>query len=388
MLSEALCSAADKDERKKHIPMVDRTPLQPPPIIVAIVGPSKHYVRHTLTEIRGPITIVTGKTRRVTFVEAKVKHTKKLLKHRFWTEVYQGAKLFYLSGLINEQYLRNEIRNLARFISVTKFRPLIWRTTHPYITAIPDPCPLPSNEKAKRSLNERKRVIYAPFSGLGGIVYDKDAIYIETGGSHSYKRARRHELVEALETVKEGIDEKMHKRALRMVASSKVSIVDNGESTSEYSSSADESGEDEGNSSEEEAELGTFEQKEITLVQEEKQRPANDWSELCARVGSLYNDSSSSEKSRLNWAKLVYSSSATARFSATLKDEAEEPQEKDEMLGGLFKVAARSRKTVDCMVNHGSNKIWIILSLIASIRIHFREGGGWGKGYSKVHLWL
>ncbi|VDN41138.1 unnamed protein product [Gongylonema pulchrum] len=315
--------------------------------------------------------------------KAKVKHTKKLLKHRFWTEVYQGAKLFYLSGLINEQYLRNEIRNLARFISVTKFRPLIWRITHPYvycdrledltdpevrlivnkksfpvcmlfvkirdtweiITAIPDPCPLPSNEKAKRSLNERERVIYAPFSGLGGIVYDKDAIYIETGGSHSYKRARRHELVEALETVKEGIDEKMHKRAMRMVASSKVSIVDNGESTSEYGSSTDESGEDEGNSSEEEAELGTLEQKEITSMHEEKQRPANDWSELCARVGSLYNDSSSSEKSRLNWAKLVYSS------SATLNGKAEEPQEKDEMLGGLFKVAARNRKTVDCMVS-------------------------------------
>uniref|UniRef100_A0A914RC22 Uncharacterized protein n=1 Tax=Parascaris equorum TaxID=6256 RepID=A0A914RC22_PAREQ len=29
----------------------------------------KHYVRHTVSEIRGPITIVTGKTRRVTFVE-------------------------------------------------------------------------------------------------------------------------------------------------------------------------------------------------------------------------------------------------------------------------------------------------------------------------------
>lgn len=29
----------------------------------------KHYVRITLTEIRGPITIVTGKTRRVTFTE-------------------------------------------------------------------------------------------------------------------------------------------------------------------------------------------------------------------------------------------------------------------------------------------------------------------------------
>lgn len=33
----------------------------------------------------------------------------------------------------NERYPRNEIHNLARFISVMKFRPLIWRTTHPYV---------------------------------------------------------------------------------------------------------------------------------------------------------------------------------------------------------------------------------------------------------------
>lgn len=31
----------------------------------------------------------------------KLKKTKKNLKHRFWTEIYDGAKLFYLSGLIN-----------------------------------------------------------------------------------------------------------------------------------------------------------------------------------------------------------------------------------------------------------------------------------------------
>ena len=49
-----------------------------------------------------------------------------------------------------------------------------------------DPCPLPSQEK-KRSLNQRERLIYAPMSGVGGIVYDKDAVYIDLGGSHSMK---------------------------------------------------------------------------------------------------------------------------------------------------------------------------------------------------------
>lgn len=62
----------------------------------------------------------------------RLKTQKKILKHRFWTEIYQGAKLFYLSGLINGKYPKNEIMNLARFISIMKFRPLSWRNTHPY----------------------------------------------------------------------------------------------------------------------------------------------------------------------------------------------------------------------------------------------------------------
>ena len=44
-----------------------------------------------------------------------------------------GAKLFYLSGIRNGKYLQREILNLARFISVMKFRPLSWRLTHPYL---------------------------------------------------------------------------------------------------------------------------------------------------------------------------------------------------------------------------------------------------------------
>lgn len=197
----------DIETKKQHIPLVDRTPLEPPPILVAIVGPPKvgkslviqclikSYVKQPLTNILGPVTLVSGKKRRITFMEcnndinsmidiAKVadlvlllidgsfgfemeifeflnicqvhgmprimgvlthldliknakqlKRTKKILKHRFWTEVYAGAKLFYLSGLVHGEYLRTEVKNLARFISVMKFRPLTWRTTHPYILA-------------------------------------------------------------------------------------------------------------------------------------------------------------------------------------------------------------------------------------------------------------
>jgi len=305
----------DQDERKKHTPLVDRTPLVPPPIVVAIVGPPKvgktillqslvkNYTKQTINNVKGPVTLVSGKQQRITLIEctndvnamidvAKVadlvllmvdasfgfemeifeflnicqvhgfprimgvlthldtfknnkalKRTKRNLKHRFWTEVYQGAKLFYLSGIVHEEYQKNEVHNLGRFISVMKFRPLIWRNTHPYLLAdrveditdqekirvnekcdrkvclygylrgthlkpdtsvhlagvgdikfesicfLPDPCALPG-ERKKRNLLEREKRIYAPMSGVGGVVYDKDAVYIDLGGSHSLKNKK------------------------------------------------------------------------------------------------------------------------------------------------------------------------------------------------------
>ncbi|CAG8503303.1 7604_t:CDS:10, partial [Diversispora eburnea] len=275
-------------QKKLHVPLVDRTPIEPPPIVIAVVV------------LKGPITVVSGKKRRLTFIEctndmncmidiAKVadlvlllidasfgfemetfeflnilqahgfpkvmgilthldkfknnktlKRVKKQLKQRFWTEIYQGAKLFYLSGVINGRYPDQEINNLGRFISVMKFRPLIWRNTHPYliadriedltdpeevrqnpicdrtitlygylrgtnmksnmkvhipgvndqylsdITILPDPCPLPDN-KIRRSLSEKHKLIYAPMSDVGGVMYDKDAVYIDVLGSFTKK---------------------------------------------------------------------------------------------------------------------------------------------------------------------------------------------------------
>ena len=54
---------------------------------------------------------------------------------RFEQEVAHGAKLFYLSGLKHGKYLKREVLNLARFISVAKTRPLTWRLSHPYLIA-------------------------------------------------------------------------------------------------------------------------------------------------------------------------------------------------------------------------------------------------------------
>jgi len=337
----------DIGEKRAHQPLVDRTPLEPPPIVVAIVGPPKvgkttllhclvkNFTRQTLTNIQGPVTVVSGKKRRLTLIEcpndvnsmidiAKVadlvlllvdasfgfemeifeflnicqvhgfprimgvlthldtfknakalQRTKKNLKQRFWTEVYQGAKLFYLSGMVHGEYQKTEVHNLGRFISVMKFRPLIWRTTHPYlladrmedvtdpevlrtkpkndrtvslygylrgtnmkghqalhlagvgdfsiqsITFLPDPCPLPEGIK-KRSLVEKDKTIYAPMSGVGGIVYDKDAVYIDLGGSHAHKKGdTEDDLVQNMINTESTITDKLEQSELRLFSGSK-----------------------------------------------------------------------------------------------------------------------------------------------------------------------
>ena len=33
----------------------------------------------------------------------------------------------------HNKYLRHEIKNLGRFISVAKLRPILWRNSHPYL---------------------------------------------------------------------------------------------------------------------------------------------------------------------------------------------------------------------------------------------------------------
>ncbi|KAK7084475.1 Glycoside hydrolase 2 (Mannanase, beta-galactosidase) [Halocaridina rubra] len=62
----------DFKAKKHHIPVVDRTPLEPPPVIVAVVGGPKsgkstllrclikNFTRQKLSDIQGPVTVVVG----------------------------------------------------------------------------------------------------------------------------------------------------------------------------------------------------------------------------------------------------------------------------------------------------------------------------------------
>ncbi|GAO18161.1 hypothetical protein UVI_02036570 [Ustilaginoidea virens] len=218
-------------ERRFHVPLVDRLPDEAPPRLVAIVGPPgvgkttllksliRRYAKETVSDPQGPVTVVTSKKQRLTFLEcpneleamvdvAKVadivllmidgnfgfemetmeflnilaatgmpgnvfgilthldlfrkpqalKDAKKRLKRRLWTELYQGAHLFYLSGVMNGRYPDREIHNLSRFLSVMKNpRPLVWRNSHPYTVIdsfrdITHPSKIEQDAKCDRSI--------------------------------------------------------------------------------------------------------------------------------------------------------------------------------------------------------------------------------------------
>ncbi|CAM9664209.1 unnamed protein product, partial [Phaeothamnion confervicola] len=307
----------DIAQRKEVVPQLDRSEeAAPPPVVVVVMGPPgcgkstlirsmvKYHTSQSLNEIKaseppGPVTVVAGKKRRLTFFEcpndvtamvdlAKVadlvlllidasfgfemetfeflnilqarrvhgfpkvmgvlthldqihnakllSKSKRRLKQRFWTEIYAGAKVLQLGGITNNKYPKAEVRQLALHASRVKFRPLVWRNTHPSVlvdrcedvthpaaveddpacdrdvtmygfvrgtslkpgmqvhligagdfamaelTVLEDPIPLPTvDKKAVRSLSKKTSLLYAPMSNVGAILMDQDAVYIDIG---------------------------------------------------------------------------------------------------------------------------------------------------------------------------------------------------------------
>lgn len=351
-----------------HVPTVDRTPVIPPPVIVVIAGGPKvgkttllkclarNFSGQKLTSINGPVTLISGKKKRITLIECNndinmmidlvkiadlallivdaksglemeifeflnicqvhgmprlmsvlthldmfknkksLQRQKVFLKKRIATEIPRCEKMFYFSGILHGEYLKNEVKNLGRFIAVIKYELSSWKKSHPYVFVdrmedmtdpeslskdqncnrkvcfygyarggalkqnsyyhipgcgdyliknihfLPDPCPRPDKLK-KRSLNEKERRIYAPMSGVGGIVFDKDAVYIEmkvkenqeTGGPE--KEADK--FLRSMVSVQHPIDEKIKVAPLQLYPDSEF-IADN-----EHSSDDEESDDEE-----------------------------------------------------------------------------------------------------------------------------------------------
>jgi ribosome biogenesis protein BMS1 len=185
--------------------------------------------------------------------------TKKSLKHRFWTEIYKGAKMFDLSGVINGKYLKHEVKRLSLYLMRVKYRPLVWRNTHPFvvvdrvdditpvsrssenpncdrdmtlfgyvrgthlkesmrmhligagdfnmmsITALPDPCPLPRSGEitGKASLKKKEHLLYAPMANVGRVqITEKDGVYIDLK-SINYTKKEHLQLGEAADSFPE-----------------------------------------------------------------------------------------------------------------------------------------------------------------------------------------
>ncbi|KRY89465.1 Ribosome biogenesis protein BMS1 -like protein [Trichinella pseudospiralis] len=414
--AKAIRRAAEIVEKKTHLPTVDRTPLEPPPFVVAVVGPPKvgkslliqclvkNYTKQTVNDIKGPITVVAGKKRRITLIECnndincmidvakiadlvlllvdasfgfemetfeflhicqvhgmprimgvlthldyvknvkQLRQTKKKLKHRFWTEIYQGAKLFYLSGLIGEKYLKTEIKNLARFISVMKFHPPLWRSTHPYLLIdrlwrlqckryILFTGSVPTSRKAKTPFVERTRKTYL-CSILWRWWYTENQQYMT-------------EIV----NVNTPVDVKMAQSQVAIFSNSRPLTCD------DVQTDDDDDDETDGSSADDD------ESDEVTSMEDDDSdvhndphdtsfpKVSNENEEWLTRVKNMFNVKSSG---RIVWSRLVYPLEVDLmnKEKAEEEEEEEEEEEDKETIGGIFNVPKTGNNFCQTSVAH------------------------------------
>ncbi|KFK23541.1 hypothetical protein AALP_AAs66918U000300 [Arabis alpina] len=482
----------EKEQKRLHIPTIDRTydGQSPPPYIVVVQGPPgvgkslvikslvKHVTHESLPEVKGPITIVTGKDRRITIVECpndmngmidlakvadlallvidgsygfemetfeflnimqahgfpkvigvlthldkfdkdvkKLRQAKERLKRRFWSETHVGAKLFYLSGLNGKYYLSRDTHNLFKFINcVGKLAPLKWRESHPYVLAdrfedvtrpekvesdkkcdrnialygylrgcnlkegmnvhisgvgdyglasvsvLDDPCPLPSKKK-KRGLGDKDKLFYAPMSGIDGLLYDKDAVYVEINDhlvQYSDEKSRGddgEDKVKSLQKIKEGLDEKLDKSSIDIFGRLRRKAVFEDESDAAVSDKAEDVESDEENEVEDGGDESAF-----GNISEWKQGLKNDVI-----------------KKNLNLMEIVYDTSlVNEKHESSDDDDAEEEE--------FFKAKGEESKKLGCdlghvnsedssiFVNYGNLKNWKEKEVCETIRGRFTTG--------------
>lgn len=146
--------------------------------------------------------------------------------------------------MINNKYLKHEVKRLSLLLMRTKFRPLVWRNSHPYvlvdrvedvtsavkvqedpncnrdmtlfgyvrgthlkprsllhllgagdfdiaaITSLEDPCPLPKTSENDHKVTLKSRdstQLYAPMANIGRVTVDKDGMYIDIKHIHYTK---------------------------------------------------------------------------------------------------------------------------------------------------------------------------------------------------------
>ena len=159
---------------------------------------------------------------------------KKQIKKRFLKDATDKSKLFYLFGIKNNLYIKLQLHTMARYLKVIKPSQPLFRQNHPYlfcdrydltftkstqnnenddvivslfgyvrgnhlnknskihinglgeynidyITKIDDPCPIEmvsKNGKIKRTLKKKDKNLYAPYSNINMLEYDRKSGYI------------------------------------------------------------------------------------------------------------------------------------------------------------------------------------------------------------------
>jgi len=159
---------------------------------------------------------------------------KKKIKKRFLKDATDKSKLFYLYGIKNNLYIKQQLHTMARFLKVTNPNTPLFRINHPYIICdryditfiknsnnddnddvmvsffgyvrgahfnknvtihinglgdfnidyikkMDDPCPIEiveKNGKKKRTLKQKDKNLYAPYCNVNSLEYDRNSGYI------------------------------------------------------------------------------------------------------------------------------------------------------------------------------------------------------------------